>query len=132
MPFSCAASSAPAICFAISSVSATDRACSRAGEPLGERVAFDELEHERAHVHRLLDAVDGADVGMIEGGQQPRFPCEAREAVRIGRERSRHDLDGDVAPQSVVVGAVHLAHAAGAQPPRDPVGTELAIEEAAG
>jgi hypothetical protein len=98
-------------------------------EALRERFTFDELQDERADVGGLLDAIDGADVGMIDGREQPRFAREACEAFGVVGEGARHDLDRDVAPQPIIVGAVDLSHAAGAQPPRHAVGTETAIEQ---
>ena len=64
MPFSCAASSASAICRAMCQrLTDRDRApC----EPIGERVAVDELEDERGRAIHVLDAVNGADVRMIQ------------------------------------------------------------------
>ena len=67
MPFSCAASSASAICRAMRQrLGEWDRPLRDA---LGERVALDELEDERGRPVQLLEAVDGADVRMIQGGQ---------------------------------------------------------------
>ena len=65
MPFSCAASSAAAIWCATPSASLEGHRLAR--EPLGERLALDELEHERSHGAALglavLDAVDHAMFG---------------------------------------------------------------------
>ena len=35
----------------------------------------------------FLDAVDGADVRMIQCGEHPRFALEARQPLRVARER---------------------------------------------
>ena len=125
MPFSCAASSASAICRAIASASVDRQAgCVGAGgarggcDSLGERLAFDQLQHETAHAVRLFEAVDRADVRMIQRREHPRLALEARAPFRVGRERRRQDLDRDLAPELVVVRAVHLAHAAGAEQER--------------
>ncbi len=37
-----------------------------ARDAVGERVAVDELEHERSHTISVFQSVDRADVGMIE------------------------------------------------------------------
>jgi hypothetical protein len=55
--------------------------------------------------------VDGDDVGMTEPRHRPCFLLEASMSVWIARKFPWQDLDGDVAPQARVVGAVHLAHA---------------------
>ena len=55
-------------------------------DTVGERAAFDELQHERADAVRLLDAVDGADVRVIQRRQHSRFTIESRAPVRIRGE----------------------------------------------
>ncbi len=37
------------------------------GDPVGERGAFDQFQDQRLGVVRLLDAVNAADVGMVQG-----------------------------------------------------------------
>ena len=85
------------------------------GDPLGERVAVDELEDERGRAIHDFEPVDGADVGMIQRGQQPRLAVEADAPLGIGREETREDLDRDIAPELAVARPVHLAHAAHAK-----------------
>jgi len=63
----------------------------------------------------LADLVDRDDVGMVQGGGRPGFLGEAAETIRAGGERLGQELDGDVAVQVVVAGAIDLAHAPGAQ-----------------
>ena len=50
---------------------------------------------------------------MIERREDLCFALEARHALGIQREGIGQDLDSDVATQSGVSGAIHLAHAAG-------------------
>ena len=52
------------------------------------------------------------DVGMVERRQHLRFALEPREPFGIVRRTVRQDLDGDVAIELRVAGAVDLAHAA--------------------
>ena len=52
---------------------------------------------------------------MIERREDVCFALEARHALGIQREGIGQDLDRDVATQSGVSGAIHLAHAAGAK-----------------
>src|SRR5258706_846085 len=61
---------------------------------------------------------------MGESGHRLGLPLETREDVRIIREASGKDLDGDVAIEPGVPGAVDLAHAAGAKGLDDLVGPE--------
>ena len=131
MPFSCAASSASAIWRAIAMASSNGspaayagrgnggvrrRRCGRrAPKPFRQRVALDELEDQEPDAVCLLEAVDRADVGMIQRREDPRLPLEAREPVRTARERARQDLDRDVAPKLRVARAIDLAHPADAK-----------------
>ena len=61
-------------------------------DPLRERLALDQLEDQAAHAVRLFDAVDRADVRMIQRGEHPRLALEAREPIRVGRERGGRTL----------------------------------------
>jgi hypothetical protein len=97
---------------------------SRDGEHLGdrhrsardavrERLALDQLEHECAEVVSgvslsFFDAVNRCDVGMIQRRQHARLTLKARDAVSVGRERGRQNLDRDLAPEPAVMGAVDL------------------------
>ena len=84
-------------------------------DTFGQRFALDQLEDEAAYAVCFFDAVDRADVRMIERGEHPRFAFEARATFRIGGERRRQDFDSDLAAERIVVGTVHLAHAADAE-----------------
>ena len=48
-----------------------------------------------------------------------RLALEAREGVRVSRQRRRQDLDRDVALEARVAGAKDLAHTSGAQHRQD-------------
>jgi len=72
------------------------------------------LEYERARLTEIFDAVDRADVRMVERRQQACF-IEARPSIGIGEPHLRQDLDGDVAIERRIAGAIDLAHAAGAE-----------------
>jgi hypothetical protein len=50
------------------------------------------------------------DVGVIERGERFRLPLETCDAIRIGGEGLRQDLDRDVTVEFGVAGAVDLAH----------------------
>ena len=49
---------------------------------------------------------------MIERGEHLRFSFESRHAIRIVGDRRQQDLDGDVAIELRIAGAIHRAHAA--------------------
>src|SRR5260221_12957172 len=60
----------------------------------------------------MLEAIDRANARVIERRQHSCFALEPREPLRIARERSRHYLDRDVAPEFGVTCEVYLAHPA--------------------
>ena len=64
---------------------------------------------------RLLEAVDGADVRMIQRGQQLRFALEARDTLGVVGNRCGQQLQRDVAPERGIACAIDLAHAASAE-----------------
>ena len=51
-----------------------------------------------------------ADVGMIERRDGSRLALEALFQIRIGREMSWQDFDGDVAAETHVPCAIHFSH----------------------
>jgi hypothetical protein len=51
------------------------------------RVTRNEFEHEGTNIAGLLDAIDGADVWMIQCGEDLRLAFESCDAIRIARER---------------------------------------------
>ena len=87
----------------------------RVRELLCERAALDELENQEANAVSFLEAVDRADVGMVQRREHPRFALEARESIGMPGERRRQNLDRDIAPELRVVRTVHFAHAARAE-----------------
>ena len=94
------------------------------GDKVRQRRAVDQLHHERADAMRLFEPVDLRDVRMIERSQDLRFPFEAGEPFRIGREGLGQDFDGNVAMEFRVRRPIHLAHAARANERDDLVGAE--------
>src|SRR6187397_3647708 len=61
---------------------------------------------------------------MFKGGDQPGFADHSRNRSGVREPIRRKDLDGDVTPQSRVVTAVDLAHAARAEQSDDGVRSE--------
>ena len=121
MPCSCAASSASAICFAIGSASSIGIA-PRAIR-CDEILALDQFHHERADAAALFEAVDGADVRVIQRGERLRFAL--KRASRSGSAtNAREDLDRDVAIELRVARPIDLAHAAGPEGGEDLVRAE--------
>ena len=77
----------------------------------------------------LADVVDAADVRMRHLPRHPDFGVQLRQARRIAVDVGRQELQRDRLPELQVVGAIHLAHAAAAEPADDAV---AAAEERAG
>src|SRR6476620_11068511 len=60
----------------------------------------------------MLEAIDCANARVIERRQRSCFALEPREPLRIARERRRHYLERDVAPEFGVACEVDLTHPA--------------------
>src|SRR5262249_7902675 len=80
----------------------------------GERLALDQLEHEGVYAIAIFDAVDSADVRMVQRSEDTCFALEPRGALGIGGAGLRQDLDRDIATELRIAGPIDLAHAAGA------------------
>jgi hypothetical protein len=84
----------------------------RAGaQTIRQRLPFDQLEDERVHAVAVLEAVDRRDVRMGQRRKNAGLTLESGAPVRIVDDRTRENLDGDVAIERRVAGAVNLAHA---------------------
>ena len=76
------------------------------GDPVSQGRPFHQLQDEGSGLVALLDAVDLRDVRMVEGRQDLRFPLEPGQAIRVGGEGVRRNLQGDIAVElGVGVGA---------------------------
>ena len=61
---------------------------------------------------------------MVQRGRRAGFLLEARQALGIGGEGRRQDLDGDIASQAGITRAIHVPHAAAAERSHDFIGPE--------
>ena len=109
-PRSCAASSPSASGSAMRSASAIGNRTPREADR--QILAFDEFHDERTTAAGFLEPVDRRDRRMTERGQDLRLPLKSGHAVVVIREGVGQDLDGDVAIEARVRGAVDLAHPA--------------------
>ena len=89
-------------------------------KPVGQRLAFEELEDEEA----VADVEQRADVRVRELRDCPGFAVEPLPELGIGGERGRQDLDRHRAIEPRVTGSVDLAHSARAERRGELVGTE--------
>ena len=83
-------------------------------DPLIETLPVDEFEHEELRAVRFIKAVNSADVGMVQRGEDLGLPAESGEPLGIVRERGRKDFQRDVATELGVRRAIDLPHAAAA------------------
>ena len=79
-------------------------------DPIRQRRAVHQFKHQGMNPSSVFQAVDAADVRMIQRGECLRFALEARDALGIRDEHIRQHLDRDVAFQLRVPRAIHLAH----------------------
>ena len=103
-------------------------------QSLGEVLPLDELHDEDVGVRaagegRGLEAVEVGDPRVVEGGEQLRLALEAGQALGVGGNGLGQDLEGDVAPERRVGGAVHLAHPPGAERGIDAVVGQRAADQ---
>jgi hypothetical protein len=82
---------------------------------LRKRTTFDQLHRDEVDAVRLLDGMDGDDVGVAEGGDGSGLTLETRPPLWIGCRFFRQDLEGDPALQLGVLGDIDLAHSTLAQ-----------------
>ena len=95
-------------------------------QPLGERLALDELHDQEVLATGFFHAEERSDVRMIQRGEDFGFALEARDAVGVGEEGFGQNFNGDAAPELHVARAVHLAHAARAEQAENLVRPEAA------
>jgi hypothetical protein len=86
-----------------------------AREAVGQRLPFDQFEHEKRRRGRFDEIVNRGDPRVVERREHLGFATQPRDAVLILGKRLRQDLDRDVAFQLGIARAVDLAHATGTQ-----------------
>ncbi len=77
---------------------------------VGQGFSFQVLHDQKVAAVLVADVVEGADVGMIQRGDGPRFPIEPLPGFWALRQVGRKNFDGYCALQARVPGAVHLTH----------------------
>ena len=80
-----------------------------------EGLPLEELHGEEERVVVLAEVVDLDDPGMLQRREQPRLAEEAVPAVLVLRRGAGDDLEGHVAPERRLLGAVDGPHPAGAE-----------------
>ena len=90
-----------------------------------KRFALDELHRNATRAIRFLEAVDLRDVAVVQRCEDARLALEAREAVGIGGDFDRKELQRDVAIELGVMRAIDLAHAACADRLTNVIGSDV-------
>ena len=85
------------------------------GKTVGQRRALDVFEDEGLRRGFVFEAVNRADVRMVERSEKLRFALEPRQPIAVVEEGVRENLDGDVTIQFAVAGAIDFAHSASAE-----------------
>ena len=98
-------------------------------QPLGEVLALRQLHDQDVRLRPVverhaLEAVEVRDAGVVERGEDLRLALEAGEALGVVGEGLGQQLEGDLAAELRVGGAVHLAHPARAERREDLVASQ--------
>ena len=89
-----------------------------------EGLALEQLGDGEVDAGGLADVEEEEDVGVGECGDGLRLALEASKRLRVAREVIGKNLDGDVAAEARLAGAVDLAHPTRAEGGEDLVRTE--------
>jgi hypothetical protein len=103
-----------------------------AGEPLAHLLAADQLHGNEGVAVGFVDVVDDGDVGVLDRRRGLGFLDEAPAAFRIVDQFLGQDLEGDVAIETGVSGAIDQTHAAAADLLGDVILGEPAARQAHG
>ena len=109
IPLACDAASASATCVLMSSSCSVCIGLS--GNALLQALALQLLHHDEGMAVVILNAVDGADVGMVQQRSRPCFPLEALQRLGIAGQIFRNKLQRNVPPQLEIFGLVNHTHA---------------------
>jgi hypothetical protein len=91
------------------------------GEMIGQRVSLDELEDENEPALVQLHVVDGGDVRVAEGREDPGFLFEPGGPAIVTSHLVRERLECHVALESDVESSVHAPHTPRSDRLQDPV-----------
>ena len=77
----------------------------------------------------FFQSINGADIRMIQGGEQPRLTRETGPAFGIGIEMGRQELERDLTTQLGVTSTIHFPHATFTERRQDAVRAEVASQQ---
>ena len=81
-------------------------------DPAAERAALEQLHHEKRQAVVLADVVHRADVRVIQRGRRARLALKSLGGDRILQQLRGEELDGDLASEAGVFGAIDHTHTA--------------------
>ena len=79
---------------------------------VAQRAAVDPFEDEKRPSVGLADIVDRQNIGVVQRGQRSRLTTQPIAVFGAEARGVRHELQGDIAAETVVMRPVHHAHAA--------------------
>jgi hypothetical protein len=80
-----------------------------------QRCAVQKLHGDKGSSVLIINLVDGADIGVVQGGRSLRFALESGQSLHILFDLVRQELQGDKAVQLYVLGLVNHTHPATAE-----------------
>src|ERR1700693_346261 len=75
-------------------------------------LAFEQLHDDERSIIVFADIVNGADIGMVQGGSGASFALKAFEGLRIGGRVFGKEFKGYAVVEAGIFGAIDHAHAA--------------------
>jgi len=89
------------------------------GHGLTEGLSFEQLHDEEVLSAQLLDGVNGADVGVIQGRGGASLALETLDGLAVLGQGVGQELEGDTPAETGIFGFVDHAHAATSQFSKD-------------
>ena len=86
-----------------------------------QRPPLQQLHDNELLTFVLVNVVDGADIGVVQGGGGSGFTPEALQGLRVAGKLLGQELEGDHTAQAHILGLVDHPHAAAAELFQNPV-----------
>ena len=93
-------------------------------QPIGEGTSLHQLHDQELRTLLIFQTIERCDVWMGQTREDLRLAAKPRDAFGIGNRRRWERLDGNVAAEARVAGAIYLTHPARAKRRDDLVRTE--------
>src|SRR5262245_23726891 len=83
-------------------------------DTLPESLAYEQLHGDKRLTGMLVNVVDGADVGVVQGRCGASLAPESLEGLRVVGQPLGQELEGNATAQAIVLGLVDHSHSAAA------------------